>query len=470
MKVLHTSTETTTQENAIERLENYLARLRAREISLADLEAFEKEVHEVVMAVEREIVAEGLSQLDIGLPFIEMEGKVYRPVMRSEVAYLGAAGPMRVKRTLYSTRELGARSVCPLEWRAGIVGGLWTPLAARQGVWATAHMTPQEAEGLFQQLGNMTPSKSSLDRLAKLLNEPWEENREDFETVLRAQTSIPKEAVVVGVSLDGVMAPMKEGQRQEKRDQAKVAGKLTSGPAGYQEVGCGTVSFYDGEGERLASLRMARMPESNKKTLKSTLRAEIAHILEQRTDLRLVKLADGAKDNWTFLSNALPEGKELLDFYHAAGHLKIAFDVAYHEDSPKAQAQFKKYRHLLLEDENGPAKVIRALDYLHKKHPRRKKLKTELKYFRRNRHRMGYAQAKTEKLPIGSGVVEAACKTLVTQRLKRSGMRWRHRGAQAILTFRSLIQSGRFERGWQLLAKTFKREIIMPHNVVLFSG
>jgi adenine-specific DNA methylase len=107
MKVLHTSTETSTQENAIERLENYLVRLRAREISLADIEAFEKEVHEVVMAVEREVVAEGLSQLDMGLPFIEMAGKVYRP--RSEVAYLGAAGPIRVKRTLYSTRELGAR-------------------------------------------------------------------------------------------------------------------------------------------------------------------------------------------------------------------------------------------------------------------------------------------------------------------------------------------------------------------------
>jgi hypothetical protein len=91
-------------------------------------------------------------------------------------------------------------------------------------------MTLQEAEGLFQQWGNMTPSKSSLDRLAKLLNEPWEENREDFETVLRAQTSIPKEAVVLGVSLDEVM--MKEEQRQDKRAQAKVAGKLTSGPAG----------------------------------------------------------------------------------------------------------------------------------------------------------------------------------------------------------------------------------------------
>ena len=57
-------------------------------------------------------------------------------------------------------------------------------------------------------------------------------------------------------------------------------------------------------------------------------------------------------------------------------------------------------------------------------HPRRKKIARELKYFRRNRHRMRYAALKEQGLPIGSGVTEAACKTLATQRMKRSGMRW----------------------------------------------
>ncbi|HKY31488.1 MAG TPA: hypothetical protein VJV23_03045, partial [Candidatus Polarisedimenticolia bacterium] len=62
--------------------------------------------------------------------------------------------------------------------------------------------------------------------------------------------------------------------------------------------------------------------------------------------------------------------------------------------------------------------------------------------------------------------VEAACKTLVTQRLKRSGMRWRHEGGQAILTLRALCQSDRFERGWNLLATTYKSEVMLPENVV----
>jgi hypothetical protein len=102
----------------------------------------------------------------------------------------------------------------------------------------------------------------------------------------------------VAVSLDGVMVPMKDGARTQKRQDAKAQGKHTCGPAGYQEVGCGTLTFYDAEGERLSTVRLARMPEKHKATLKDTLSEEIAAVLEQRPEnLTLVKLADGAKDN-----------------------------------------------------------------------------------------------------------------------------------------------------------------------------
>ena len=70
-----------------------------------------------------------------------------------------------------------------------------------------------------------------------------------------------------------------------------------------------------------------------------------------------------------------------------------------------------------------------------------------LGYFRRNRQRMDYAEAAQRGLPIGSGVVEAACKTLVTERLKRSGMRWREAGGQAILTLPRLGSEWPFRSG-----------------------
>jgi hypothetical protein len=82
---------------------------------------------------------------------------------------------------------------------------------------------------------------------------------------------------------------------------------------------------------------------------------------------------------------------------------------------------------------------------------------------------MPYAHLRAQNLPIGSGVVEAACKTLVSQRLKRSGMRWRTAGGQAILTFRALCQSERFERAWPLLVRRYQRDVSLPQKVIAFN-
>ena len=290
--------------------------------------------------------------------------------------------------------------------------------------------------------------QSSLDRVPKALSARWEAQRETFDTTVREATvEVPDAARAVVVSLDGVMAPMRDA-------------------GGYREAGCATVSLVDGDGQRLHSVRMGRMPQSHKATLKTMVAAEVEVVLAKRPDLTLVKLADGAKDNWTFVTRALPAGVELIDFYHAVEHLKDAFDTAHGADSPTAAAQFKKYRHRLRHEPDGVNRVIRALVYLRSKHPGNERIAQVLSYFRGNRHRMGYADAKAKGLPIGSGVVEAACKTLVTERLKRSGMRWGLRGGQAILTLRSLVQSHRFEHAWTLLARSYRTPVSCPDNVV----
>ena len=211
------------------------------------------------------------------------------------------------------------------------------------------------------------------------------------------------------------------------------------------------------------------MPEPHKRTLKAMLTVEVAAALVARPHLRLVKLADGAPDNWTYLQQELPFGETLVDFYHAAEHLHTALGAAYGETSATCQAQFDTLRRCLRDDPQGVEKVIDALHHLRTQYPRRKKISGALAYFRRHRQRMRYAQAQARSLPIGSGVVEAACKTVVTQRMKRSGMRWRPQGGQAILTFRALCQSERFDRAWPLLAQTYRREVTLPHQVIALS-
>ena len=88
------------------------------------------------------------------------------------------------------------------------------------------------------------------------------------------------------------------------------------------------MSFYGRDGERLETVRFARMPEAKKATLKSMLTKEVTAVLDQRPDLTVVKIADGAKDNWSSLGKLVPHGEERVDFFHAAEQLKARRFVA----------------------------------------------------------------------------------------------------------------------------------------------
>ncbi|MCY4318656.1 MAG: hypothetical protein OXE76_05580 [Alphaproteobacteria bacterium] len=144
--------------------------------------------------------------------------------------------------------------------------------------------------------------------------------------------------------------------------------------------------------------------------------------------------------NWTFLESLSPT-EQAVDYWHSCQHLAAA-----HARNPR---WFETYRDILRHD--GVEKVIRALRYLHDTAHRAGKVERELAFFRKNRKRMRYRALKDKRLAIGSGVVEAANKMLITQRMKRSGMRWRIPGGQAVLTFRALIKSGRFESAWEAM-------------------
>lgn len=457
---------------AFERLGQFVHQQRQQGTTQAtgpNFEVFERELHGHMMALERELIAEELARYDVDEAAVEVEGTVYRYTLTSSETYLSAAGPVTVERHLYRPAGRSSKSICPLELRAGIIGGLFTPRAARQVAFVVAHLTPREAEALFGEIGGMNPSASSLDRLPKELSLHWEAQREAWEAALRATETVPSTATVLSLSLDGVMAPMKEAGRVEKRSQPD---KQASGPAGYREVGCGTLSLYDAEGQRLATLRYGRMPETKKASLCTQLEAEAQSILALRPDLKIVKLADGAKENWRFLDHldlglsADQPGQagppvSIVDFCHAADHLKKACDAIWSDDPVKSKAKFACLRTLLKEKEGGVDLIIRSLKhhFSRARGSRRARIESELTYFRNQQPRMQYAAYLAQGWPIASGVVEAACKTLVTQRLKRSGMAWGQDGGQAILTFRSLIQSNRWEPAWTLLRTDFVKSV-----------
>lgn len=430
---------------------------------------FEKGLHERMMEAERDIVRAEMARLDVDADAVVIDGKVHRRVLRQSQTYMTSAGEVVVERTLYKDRaDDEGRCVSPMELTVGVIGDFWTPRAAQQALWVATQMTPKKGEELFERVGNMGPSKSSIDRLPKVLSERWEDNRRGYEKALRDGLEIPEGTVSIAVSLDGVLAPIDGGNRPtEVRAAAAKAGRLSKGPAGYREVGCATVSFCDEKGDLLGAIRFARAPETKKATLKKMLTAEVAAVLLARPELKLMKVADGANDNWDYLSSsALPKGEEAIDFFHASEHLHDAVATVYGDGTHETRYRYEVLRETLRDEDGGVDKVIRALKHLATKHPKKEIVARELKYFRKNRKRMNYAALKSQGFMIGSGVVEAACKTLVTQRLKQSGMRWSATGAQAILTPRGWDQSDRFDEAWALLAAEFHAEITVLANVI----
>jgi hypothetical protein len=431
--------------------------------------SYEHELHEHLMKLERELLAAELERYDVTVQEIEVEGERYQRIMSSGKNYLSTAGEVRVERHLY--RRVGCdqeRCICPMELGAGIIGGYATPRAARQMNFAAAHLPPREAAELFVEIGGMKPSHTTIDNQPKIIADVWEANRQQWEEVLRQTEVVPPQATVLAISLDGVMAPMRQAHGAKKEASA---GKQASGPLGYREIGCGSVALYDQEGQRLNTVRYGQMPEHKKATLRYQLTAECQHILHQAPHLKVVKLADGAPDNWDYLSHlnlGLPpsaqtdiEQIEIVDFCHAADHLKRGCDAIWPHDPDKSKAKFETLRTTLKKVEDGADKVIGSFRYYLGRLSGKNKeaLQTELTYFLNQRPRMDYATYLQQGLPIASGVIEATCKTLVTQRMKCSGMRWGMLGGQAILTLRSVIQSNRWQQAWSLIQTEFRKPV-----------
>lgn len=223
---------------------------------------------------------------------------------------------------------------------------------------------------------------------------------------------------------------------------------------GYREAMVGNLSLYDCEGERQHTLYIGEAPEYGKACFKERFEHEIRCLKARYPDALYLGIADGAKDNWTFLEQHTK--RQLVDFYHVTEYLAKAAYAVY----PKKATQVKRKQWLSehcsqLKHEKNAAQTIldelKALPVIKLSETIKADLEATITYFSNNieKNRMNYAQYVDEKLPIGSGVTEAACKTLVKQRLCGSGMRWKNKGAKVVLSLRALVQTtNRWQQFW----------------------
>jgi len=163
--------------------------------------------------------------------------------------------------------------------------------------------------------------------------------------------------------------------------------------------------------------------------------------------LKKVVLGDGAEWIWNQADLHFPDATQIVDLYHARQHLWDLAAKLYPNDSPSQKRWVMREKDKL--DQGEIESLVAALRSLQASHPDLvKTILTEAHYFERNQERMRYPKFRQQGLFVGSGVIEAGCKTVIG-RLKQSGMFWTIRGANAIIALRCCQLSGKFEDYWE---------------------
>ena len=161
-----------------------------------------------------------------------------------------------------------------------------------------------------------------------------------------------------------------------------------------------------------------------------------------------VVIGDGAEWIWNIADQHFPGAIQIVDLFHARQHLWESARKLYPNDEVNQNRWMMVHQDLL---DNGKIKKLTvALKDVAENHPEvAEKFRTEAEYFRRNAMRMRYPKFRRQHLFVGSGVMEAGCKTVIGKRLKQSGMFWSVRGANAIIALRCCYLNGRFEDYWE---------------------
>ena len=229
---------------------------------------------------------------------------------------------------------------------------------------------------------------------------------------------------------------------------------------------CGTVSIHDEKGEALHTIRYGAMPGGDVIGLRDRLVADVATFVSKRREMKLQLLCDGAPEMWNLLEEGFIEERfgggihRLVDFYHLTEKLGAAARII--ESEPAAR--LKQWKMLLLNRSGAAKEILGELiasgmdEGPGEGHPVHAAI-TYLQSHHENADRMNYARARRCGLPLGSGNVEATCKSLFEMRLKRCGARWKDETGQHIVQLRALALSDRWEPAVELTLRPLRKAV-----------
>ena len=372
---------------------------------------------------------------------VKHKGRSYRRLAEKTMRHgvVTRFGKVSIRRAVYRAGRAG-KSIYPLEIAMGLDHG-FTPAAADmigKQFAATGSSQARTLDAIKERTGDSV----GIGRLRKLVGslsgsmEPYRQACQvEKLTNWIDQARKLKQSIVLSVSRDGV--------------------SLGIAPCGiFEMASVATISVLSA-GKRLGTVYLGRTPEENQQTLSEQLTSLLKETLRSCGDRlpEVVYVTDAGKVETAFWKNVLRkfyvDGKRIkihrvVDYYHAAERLTKVADAL--KLSADKRSQWLGHARGLLLEPGGHGRVLRSISSMEQLYGYKKSAAKEAneaeRYLRRYGRFMDYANMRDQNFPIGSGVVESACKQIVSERLKLSGMRWKQAGAQTTITLRCLLLSG----------------------------
>ncbi len=453
-------------EPALARILELVDRFRGQPISPVATVEFEKEVQQVTRELARVTTQWTYNHLEADTvatlpPVVHFESSPYRRLSkktRQQVSTL--FGTITLWRLGYRAAPAEGEPVLfPLCQELGLVQGATPALVERVAHYqAESGATQQQTLARLRQEHGVHWGVKRLRQVTEFVAAAMEGHRAAAQTeqVLRwlaqAQGSPGKHRPVLSVGRDGITL----GLRYRNCSIHEVAT-------------VGTITVYDRRGRRLGTVYLAYTPEP----LQGTMSAQLTQLLREVLGHwegplpRLTYVTDAGDNETTYYQKVLRrlrhprtgqrlEWIRVVDYYHASERLWVMAEALFGKGK-QSWSWARKMQKLLLKP-GGVGRVLHSAAALRSRlQPTGKRLQEfqrAYKYLQTRRQHLRYAAYRRLGLPIGSGVTEAACKTVYTQRLKLSGMRWKKAGAQTILTLRVILLSGVWSEVYDRMLET----------------
>jgi len=333
-----------------------------------------------------------------------------------------------------------------------------TPALARLiGLAGAAAASYQQAETFLAEIGGLAVAARQIQRVVQRVGPPAQQwQAREFQT----HECVPCDAPVLYVSADGTGAPMRAAELVGR------TGKQADGTAKTRQVYLGCVFTQHRTDEKGQPIRdwesttyvssLDPIAEFGPQLRREALRRGMS------TAQRVVLLIDGAEGLEHMGRLCFAGDLQIVDFYHALEHAgRVLEALLGSKQQPTYKTRRRQWIKRLLKDQ--VANLITQTRREAATAGRSEPVEQELGYFVRNHARMQYGSFRQQGLFIGSGVIEAGCKTIVGSRCKQSGMFWSRTGAENILALRCIQASRRLDEFWKhRLGEHSARNAVLP--------